>query len=81
MGDLPHLEGLAVELYERLDYDPEEPQSPIALARRWLGADAIVATPASLRLPAVTFTVGGGRKIAIKPHAGRSGGDRGVQST
>lgn len=67
MGDLPQLEGLAVELYERLDLDPEAPQSPLTLARRWLGADAIVATPASLRLPAVTFVVNGVRKIAIKP--------------
>lgn len=66
MGDLPALEGLATALYERLDYDPEAPQSPVALARRWLGADAIVHAPATQLAPAITFLHDGRRRISVK---------------
>lgn len=67
MADLPHLEGLAISLYDRLGLDPAEAESPLTLARRWLGADAIVLAPATQRAPAVTFRVHGQLKIAIKP--------------
>lgn len=66
MGDLPTLDGLANALYERLGFDPREPQAPATLARRWLGADAIVRVPASIGADAVTFFQSGRRRIAIK---------------
>ena len=68
MTDLPHLEGLATGLYLDLGLDPQEAESPATIARKWLGADALVVAPATLRVPACTFFVAGARRIAVKPH-------------
>ena len=53
-------------LYTELGYEPDEPQSPVTLARQWLGADALVVAPATLRVPACTFFVHGQRRIAVQ---------------
>lgn len=41
MVDVGELEGLAVALYKRFQFEPDEPVSPVKIARKWLGADAI----------------------------------------
>lgn len=65
--NLGELEGLAEALYRELGYDPAEAEHPVTLARRWLGADAVIQAPATLTVPACTFFVGGQRRIAVKP--------------
>ncbi len=67
MGDLALYEGLATGLYLELGFDPSEPQSPITLARRWLGPDAIVEGPSMLAAPAVTFFQDGRTRFAVRP--------------
>lgn len=61
------MEALAEELYRELGYDPAEAEHPITLAKRWLGADAVIQAPSTLAAPACTFFVAGQRRIAIKP--------------
>lgn len=65
--DLFLFERLAEELYATCGADPTEPESPITLARRWLGPDAIVHAPVILPAPAATFFVEGRRRIAVRP--------------
>lgn len=55
-----------IALYRDLGYEPDEPEGPATLARKWLGADAIVQAPSTLPTPACTFFVHGKRRIAVK---------------
>jgi hypothetical protein len=59
------IEGLAVEFYKRLNLDPEQPVDTFRLARRLLGAQAIVKGTSLVGMPAKVFFVLGERKIAV----------------
>ena len=63
--DSTEVEGLAVELYERLDFDPARPIDTFRLARKLLGPDAIERGTALVGVGAKVFTVRGQRRIAV----------------
>lgn len=59
------MEGLAVELYERLGLDPARPVDTFRLARKLLGADAIERGTSLVGAGAKLFTVRGQKRIAV----------------
>jgi hypothetical protein len=63
--DHASIEGLAVSFYERLGLDPADPVDTFQLARKLLGAGAIVRGTSLAGLAAKIFTVNGERRIAV----------------
>lgn len=63
--DVALLEGIAVATYERLDFDPCKPVSTIALAKKLLGAGAVI-RPAWMTLPAALYRHDGAPRIAVR---------------
>jgi hypothetical protein len=59
------VEGLAVDFYRRLGFDPAVPVDVFRLARKLLGPDAIERGTSIAGLPAKLFIVNGERRIAI----------------
>lgn len=64
--DVAALEGLAIATYERAGIDPAKPVSPLRVARKLLGDDAIVRPPSMLGPPAALIAIDGERRIAVK---------------
>lgn len=63
--DSTEVEGLAVQFYRRLGFDPETPIDTFRLARKLLGPSAIEHGTAIIGTPAKVFTVRGQRRIAV----------------
>jgi hypothetical protein len=59
------IEGLAIDFYKRLKLDPEQPVDTFRLARKFLGADAIVRGTTIVGTPAKVFVLHGARKIGV----------------
>jgi hypothetical protein len=62
------LEGLAEALYREAGFEPDEPESPVAIARKVIGADAVeIVPPGALRFtPAQLALVNGRWRIFVR---------------
>lgn len=63
--DSASIEGLAVDFYKRLGFEPDRPVDTFRLARKLLGPDAIERGTSIVGAGAKVFTVHGRRRIAV----------------
>jgi IrrE N-terminal-like domain len=63
--DASSVEGLAVDFYRRLGFDPERPVDTFRQARKLLGPDAIERGTALVGVPGRVFWLHGRRRIAV----------------